>query len=225
MRSSGVTLAPPRSGPCTCAALWSCELKDNHHIRVKGDTIPSAPRASAELRAPLSQERYSAVTANRSISHLNAPTLDHTLACPAHHLRRPHSLDDTEKLMPGIINSPLSDSSVGAVAGMKRVHDADSVPTYGAPHPKKQKVKHQLRYTQPIQHIADPISAEIGDFGDSKEFFHQQLRRSVAIQCKAQGFDSASPEALEEFTGLVDSCMASPLRKMRNGAGYIGTPS
>ncbi|KAH3908280.1 transcription initiation factor TFIID subunit 8 [Parastagonospora nodorum] len=117
--------------------------------------------------------------------------------------------------MPGIINSPLSDSSVGAVAGMKRVHDADSVPTYGAPHPKKQKVTHQLRYTQPVQYIADPISAEIGDFGDSKEFFHQQLRRSVAIQCKAQGFDSASPEALEEFTGLVDSYMTKFLSQVQ----------
>jgi hypothetical protein len=126
--------------------------------------------------------------------------------------------------MPGIINSPLSDSSVGAVASMKRAHDADSVPTYGAPHPKKQKVVHHLRHKQPVQHIADPVSAEIGDFGDSKEFFHSQLRRSIAIQCKAQGFDTATPEALEEFTGLVDSCTASPLRDLRNHAGEVRNP-
>lgn len=120
-----------------------------------------------------------------------------------------YQLRDTERLMPGIINSPLSDSSVGAVAGMKRPHDADIVPTYGQPHPKKQKVVHQLHHTQPVQHIIDPISAEIGDFGDSKDFFDQQVRRAIAIQCKAMGFDTATPEALEEFRALVDSCTAS----------------
>jgi transcription initiation factor TFIID subunit 8 len=127
--------------------------------------------------------------------------------------------------MPGIINSPLSDSSVGAVAGMKRSHDAEKVPTYGQPHPKKQKVVHQLHHTQPVQHIIDPISAEIGDFGDSKEFFDQQVRRSIAIQCKAMGFDTATPEALEEFRALVDSCMASPFRDMRNHRGNQENPS
>jgi transcription initiation factor TFIID subunit 8 len=111
--------------------------------------------------------------------------------------------------MPGIIY-PLTASSVGAIAGMKRAHAAESVPMYGQPHPKKQKVLHQLRYTQPIQHIADPISAEIGDFGDSKDFFDQQLRRAIAIQCRSMGFESARPDALEEFRGLVDSCTASP---------------
>jgi transcription initiation factor TFIID subunit 8 len=111
--------------------------------------------------------------------------------------------------MPGIIYSP-SASSVGAVAGMKRAHAAESVPTYGEPHPKKRKIVHQLRHTQPVHHIVDPISADIGDFGDSKEFFDQQLRRSIAIQCKAMGFETARPEALEEFRGLVDSCMDSP---------------
>jgi transcription initiation factor TFIID subunit 8 len=92
---------------------------------------------------------------------------------------------------------------------MKRAHDAGAVPTYGQPHPKKQKVVHQLQHTQPVQHIADPIGAEIGDFGDSKDFFDQQLRRAIAIQCKAMGFDTARPDAMEEFAGLVDSCTAS----------------
>jgi transcription initiation factor TFIID subunit 8 len=110
--------------------------------------------------------------------------------------------------MPGIIYSP-SASSVGASAGMKRAHDAEAVPTYGQPHPKKQKVVHQLQHTQPVQYIADPIGAEIGDFGDSKDFFDQQLRRAIAIQCKTMGFDTARPDAMEEFAGLVDSCMAS----------------
>jgi transcription initiation factor TFIID subunit 8 len=112
--------------------------------------------------------------------------------------------------MPGIIYSP-SASSVGAVAGMKRPHDAEAAPTYGQAHPKRQKVTHQLHHTQPVQHIADPISAEIGDFGDSKDFFDQQLRRAIAIQCKAMGFESARPDAMEEFRGLVDSCRASPV--------------
>jgi transcription initiation factor TFIID subunit 8 len=112
--------------------------------------------------------------------------------------------------MPGIVYSPRA-SSVGAVAGMKRAHAAESVPTYGKPHPKKHKVTHQLHHTQPVQHIVDPISAETGDFGDCKDFFDQQLRRAIAIQCKTIGFDTARPEALEEFRGLVDSCMDSPL--------------
>jgi transcription initiation factor TFIID subunit 8 len=111
--------------------------------------------------------------------------------------------------MPGIIYSPNA-SSVGAVTGMKRAHPADAVPTYGRPHPKKQRlVAHQLHHTQPVQHIADPISTEIGDFGDNKDFFDQQLRRAIAIQCRTMGFESARPEALEKFRGLVDSCMAS----------------
>lgn len=110
--------------------------------------------------------------------------------------------------MPGIL-SPSSASSVGATAPMKRAHDAGDVPTYGRPHPKKHKVTHQLHHAQPVQYIADPVSAEVGDFGDSKEFFDQQLRRAIAVECKSIGFDSATPEAMEEFRGLVDSCMAS----------------
>jgi len=72
---------------------------------------------------------------------------------------------------------------------------------------KKRKVLHQLHHTQPVQHMVDPISAEFG-FGDSKDFYDQQLRRAIAIQCKTLGFDSARPDALEEFRGLVDSCTA-----------------
>jgi transcription initiation factor TFIID subunit 8 len=92
---------------------------------------------------------------------------------------------------------------------MKRAHDAGDVPTYGQPHPKKQKVVRRIHYAQPVQHIIDPISAEIGDYGDCKGFFEQQLRRAIAIECKAIGFESATPEAVEEFAGLADSCMAS----------------
>ncbi|OAK99607.1 hypothetical protein IQ06DRAFT_251851 [Phaeosphaeriaceae sp. SRC1lsM3a] len=116
--------------------------------------------------------------------------------------------------MPGII-SPSSASSVGATASMKRAHDAGDVPTYGQPHPKKQKVTRYLHHAQPIQNIADPISAEIGDFGDSKEFFGQQLRRAIAIQCKSIGFETATPEALEGFAGLVDSYMSTFLSHVR----------
>lgn len=102
---------------------------------------------------------------------------------------------------------------------MKRAHDAGDVPTYGQPHPKKQKVTRYLHHAQPIQNIADPISAEIGDFGDSKEFFGQQLRRAIAIQCKSIGFETATPEALEGFAGLVDSCMHRMSRSMRASMG------
>ncbi|KAL5116430.1 hypothetical protein ACEQ8H_005666 [Pleosporales sp. CAS-2024a] len=136
-------------------------------------------------------------------------------ACLPHTRRNfPHTRD-TEKPMPGIVRSPLSDSSVGAVAGMKRAHAADSVPTYGEPHSKKQKVLHQLRHIQPVHHIVDPISAEFDSFGDQKGFFDQQLRRSIAIQCKAQGFDTATPEALEGFASLVDSYMSKFLSQVQ----------
>ncbi|KAF1843118.1 uncharacterized protein K460DRAFT_139778 [Cucurbitaria berberidis CBS 394.84] len=117
--------------------------------------------------------------------------------------------------MPGILLSP-SASSVGTIAGMKRAHDAaETVPTYGEAHPKKRKVVHQLRHTQPVQHIVDPISAELDSFGGSKDFFDQQLRRAIAIQCKGMGFDTARPDALDEFRGLVDSYMRNFLAQVR----------
>jgi hypothetical protein len=113
--------------------------------------------------------------------------------------------------MPGIIYSP-SDSIAAAVAGMKRPYEADdvrAVPTYGEPHPKRQKVAHHLHHTQPVQHIVDPISAEISDFGGCKDFFDDQLRRAIAIQLKTAGYEAARPDALEEFRALVESCTAS----------------
>lgn len=107
--------------------------------------------------------------------------------------------------MPGLI-SPSSASSGGAIAAMKRPLDEAGLAHHGAPL-KKRKVLHQLQHTQPVQYMVDPISAEFG-FGDSKDFYDQQLRRAIAIQCKTAGFESARPDALEEFRGLVDSCTA-----------------
>jgi transcription initiation factor TFIID subunit 8 len=110
--------------------------------------------------------------------------------------------------MPGLV-SPLSAASDGAVAGMKRAYVAEAVSTYGEPHPKKRKVVHQLRYTQPIQYISDPIGGGFGADGD-QQFFDHQLRRAIAIQCKGVGIDSADGAVLEKFAGLVDECMAHP---------------
>lgn len=101
--------------------------------------------------------------------------------------------------MPGIILSPTA-SSEGATAAMKRAH---------APQQKKRRVVHALHHTQPLQHIPDPISAEFDSYGESKDFFDQQLRRAIAIQCRSIGFEGARPDALEEFRALVDSCMPS----------------
>ncbi|KAF2125879.1 hypothetical protein P153DRAFT_299314 [Dothidotthia symphoricarpi CBS 119687] len=115
--------------------------------------------------------------------------------------------------MPGVI-SPLSASSVGAIAGMKRAHAAETVPTYGEPHAKKRKVLHKLHHTQPVQHIIDPISAEDG-LGDAKDFFDSQLRRAIAIQCRSVGFEGARPDALEDFRALVDSYMTKFLAQVR----------
>ncbi|USP78492.1 hypothetical protein yc1106_05766 [Curvularia clavata] len=116
--------------------------------------------------------------------------------------------------MPGIILSP-SASSEGAIAGMKRAHVAENAPTHGESQQKKRRVVHALHHTQPIQHIVDPISAEFDSFGESKDFFDQQLRRAIAIQCKSIGFESARPDALEEFRGLVDSYMSHFLSQVR----------
>ncbi|CAO2653325.1 Nn.00g027360.m01.CDS01 [Neocucurbitaria sp. VM-36] len=114
--------------------------------------------------------------------------------------------------MPGVLLSP-SASSVGAIAGMKRAHAAGS--TYGEARPKKRKVLHHLVHTQPLQHIVEPISAEIDPFGESKEFFDHQLRRAIAIQCRGVGFETAQPDALEEFRALVDSYMSNFLAQVR----------
>ncbi|KAF2845904.1 hypothetical protein T440DRAFT_472372 [Plenodomus tracheiphilus IPT5] len=117
--------------------------------------------------------------------------------------------------MPGIILSPVSSKGAIAGTGMKRPHAAEAAPVYGQPHHKKRKTLHQLRHTQPVQHIVEPISAELGDFGDCKDFFDQQLRRAIAIQCRGIGFESAQQDALEEFRGLVDSYMTHLLAQVR----------
>ncbi|KAF2686103.1 hypothetical protein K458DRAFT_416440 [Lentithecium fluviatile CBS 122367] len=115
--------------------------------------------------------------------------------------------------MPGLV-SPLSAASDGVGAGMKRAHAPDAVPTYGEPHPKKRKVVHQLRYTQPLHHIVEPIAGGFGATGDT-EFFDHQLRRAIAIECKGIGFDGTAPAALEMFKGLVDEYMMHFLQKVR----------
>lgn len=108
--------------------------------------------------------------------------------------------------MPGLLLSP-SAGSEGAPTGMKRAHAEQAAPGSN----KKRKVHHELHHVQPIQHIVDPVSAELDPFGTSKDFFDQQIQRAIAIQCKSIGFDSARPEALEEFRAMVDSCTASLL--------------
>ncbi|KAH9873303.1 hypothetical protein J1614_005701 [Plenodomus biglobosus] len=117
--------------------------------------------------------------------------------------------------MPGIILSPVSSAGAIAGTGMKRAHPAEAAPAYGQPHPKKRKTLHQLRHTQPVQHIVDPISAELGASGDCRDFFDHQLRRAIAIQCRAIGFESAQQDALEEFRSLVDSYMTQLLAQVR----------
>lgn len=107
--------------------------------------------------------------------------------------------------MPGLI-SPISAVSHSTVAGMKRARVQEAIPTYGEPHPKKRRIVHRLQYTQPIQHIQEPIGGGFGAAGD-QQFFDSQLRRAIALQCKGIGFDGARPEALEHLTGLVDDCM------------------
>jgi transcription initiation factor TFIID subunit 8 len=111
--------------------------------------------------------------------------------------------------MPGLIAYP-SAVSVGAIAGMKRAYGEEAAPAYGEPHPKKRKLLHRLHHTQPTEHIIEHTNGEFG--GESKDFFDHQLRRAIALQCKAIGFDSARPEVLEMFRGMVDSCTLSLMR-------------
>ncbi|CAI6333701.1 unnamed protein product [Periconia digitata] len=120
--------------------------------------------------------------------------------------------------MPGLI-SPISAASHGTDAGMnatglKRVRDEEAVPTYGEAHPKKRKVVHRLHHTQPTHQITEPNNGGFGATGD-KQFFDFQLRRAIAVQCKGIGFDSARPEALEQFSGLVDDFMTNFLAEVR----------
>jgi transcription initiation factor TFIID subunit 8 len=115
----------------------------------------------------------------------------------------------------------LSAASDGAVAGMKRAHAPEAVPTYGEPHPKKRKVVHQLHHTQPVQHIIEPIAGGFGAQGDP-QFFDQQLRRAIAIQCKAIGFDGANASAVEKFAGLVDDCKFWPGHGARGVRAAVG---
>jgi transcription initiation factor TFIID subunit 8 len=107
--------------------------------------------------------------------------------------------------MPGIILSP-SASSLGPTAGMKRALEAQPASAFAEPHRKKRRVVHHIHHAQPVHHIVEPINPETTDSGDCKDFFDQQLRRAIAVQCRGTGFDSTRPDALEEFRGLVDSC-------------------
>jgi hypothetical protein len=73
---------------------------------------------------------------------------------------------------------------------------------------KRQKAVHKLNYTQPIENLVEYTSAEQDHSKQHKDFFDHQLRRAIAVQCKAIGFDGARPEALERMRGLADGCMS-----------------
>lgn len=108
--------------------------------------------------------------------------------------------------MAGVRSAP-SDANPVFVTGMKRTHSGATAPSYGEPHPKKRRIAvHKLRHTQPIEHIPEPVSAEVNADGEYKEFFGHQLKRAIAISCKGVGFETSTPEALEEFRGMVDEC-------------------
>lgn len=194
--------AAPRA-PVHLRARW---FKDNDKtIQSKAYNPPSRHRPRLSIRRHREGTTPRLLSFSRTVPRSYLPETPPSGA-RIPDLTRPHVPGHNEQPMPGIILSPAS--SVGAIAGMKRALPADTAPAHGQAHPKKRKVLHQLRHTQPVQHIIDPISTELGDFGDNKDFFDQQLRRAIAIQCRGTGFAGARPDALEEFRGLVDSCMA-----------------
>lgn len=109
--------------------------------------------------------------------------------------------------MPGLIDSSRA-SCVGAPAGMKRAF-VEEAASYGERYPKKQKVTHRIHHKQPLENIHEYINAEGDQTRYSRDFFNQQLNRAIAIECRSMGFDSARPEAVEKFRGMVDGCMSS----------------
>jgi transcription initiation factor TFIID subunit 8 len=108
--------------------------------------------------------------------------------------------------MPGLI-SPSSAASFETVAGMKRSRTEDAPAPGAVPIPKKRRVTHSLRHTQPVQHVVEPIGGGFGADGD-KQFFDHQLQRAIAIQLKTAGFDGAKADVLEYMRGMVEDCMA-----------------
>ncbi|KAF2742758.1 hypothetical protein M011DRAFT_471942 [Sporormia fimetaria CBS 119925] len=118
--------------------------------------------------------------------------------------------------MPGLV-ATTSVPSTGTTTTMKRAIDPDTAQAPGDRLLKKRKVVHTLRHTQPIEHIhehieSDRYSAELclnetQPRVDLGEFFGDQMLRAIAVECRAAGFESARPEALERFRAMVDSYM------------------
>ncbi|KAF2175681.1 hypothetical protein K469DRAFT_609963 [Zopfia rhizophila CBS 207.26] len=118
--------------------------------------------------------------------------------------------------MAGIRTQP-DDSSVHA--GIKRLYGeehAEEAPSTGRPNHKKRKIKHQLLYKQSTHHITDYVSSEFDPESQNKGFFNQQLFRAIGITCKAVGFDSARPEALEALRGLAEEFILKFLGDVRS---------
>ncbi|KAF2729179.1 hypothetical protein EJ04DRAFT_502764 [Polyplosphaeria fusca] len=119
--------------------------------------------------------------------------------------------------MAGVRYMPGENGSTVA-AGMKRSFSGEArALAYGEPHPKKRRILHKVQHAQPTQHIIEPINAEfdVGNGSEYKNFFHDQLRRAIAIQCKADGFDGATPEGMQFFTAMVDEFMRNFLAEVR----------
>ncbi|ORY10064.1 transcription factor TFIID complex subunit 8 C-term-domain-containing protein [Clohesyomyces aquaticus] len=109
--------------------------------------------------------------------------------------------------MAGIRHAPTEPSTT-PLSGQKRPHE----PSTSHP-PKKRKTTHSLQHTQPTSLIPEPINPEHPH--PSKDFFTTQLHRAIAIELKAQGFDSALPSAMARMHGLVDSFMLDFLARVR----------
>lgn len=110
--------------------------------------------------------------------------------------------------MPGLVAGSRV-AGVDSIAGMKRTFDGEAAPSHQGRPVKKQKVVHKLNHTQPVEHIVEYVCAEQDYSKQHKDFFDQQLRRAIAIQCRANGFDGARPEALERMRALADGCMSA----------------
>ncbi|KAF2477163.1 uncharacterized protein BDR25DRAFT_300187 [Lindgomyces ingoldianus] len=115
--------------------------------------------------------------------------------------------------MAGIRHAP-SGAGATSIAGLKRAHAGDADPSCGL-HAKKRRVVHRLQHLQPTQNIVETLNAECDTTGQHKDFFTQQLKRGIAIELKAVGFDSARPEAMERMYGLVDNFMTDFLARVR----------
>lgn len=72
------------------------------------------------------------------------------------------------------------------------------------PNPKRSRVDFDV---SEMEDLLDDDSRAIESLAPTQQFQARSgIQRSIAMVLKHDGFESASPEALESFTGMVETC-------------------